>query len=146
MNFLGGSGNPADSGWAEMRDALAKEPELIIVFGSELRGEAVASLVRWGLQHPAAKFICLGDYSNSRGAADMGLYPHLLPGYTPVDSAATYTAEYGEIPIAAGLDIEGMFAAANAGKLGALYVVGANPVVDYECRSSGLAEHLRRGP
>ncbi len=32
-----------DSGWAEMRDALAKEPELIIVFGSELRGEAIAS-------------------------------------------------------------------------------------------------------
>ncbi len=36
---------------------------------------------------PNAKFICLGDYANSRGASDMGLYPDLLPGYVPVGKA-----------------------------------------------------------
>jgi len=37
-----------------------------------------------------AKLICLGDYANSRGAADMGLYPDLLPGYVPLLKAASF--------------------------------------------------------
>jgi NADH-quinone oxidoreductase subunit G len=30
------------------------------------------------------KYVCLLDYSNSRGASDMGLLPDLLPGYRPL--------------------------------------------------------------
>ncbi len=46
-----------------------------------------------------AKFICLGDYANSRGAADMGLYPDMLPGYAPVSSATSFHEEWlDEIP------------------------------------------------
>ena len=29
------------------------------------------------------KYVCLVDYSNSRGAIDMGLLPELGPGYQP---------------------------------------------------------------
>jgi NADH-quinone oxidoreductase subunit G len=132
VSFLAGKHTPTDSGWTQMRDALVAEPELTIIFGSELRGEAIRDLVQWGLQHPAAKFICLGDYANSRGAADMGLYPNLLPGYTPVANGAALAEEYGELPSAIGLDIHGMFAAAKAGKLSALYIVGSNPVSSYQ--------------
>ena len=68
---------------AALKDALRNEPNLLIVFGSELRGEAIDALVKFGLSLPDTKFACLGDYVNSRGAADMGLYPDLLPGYHP---------------------------------------------------------------
>jgi len=46
------------------------------------------------------QYICLVDYSNSRGAIDMGLAPELLPGYKPsgqpgmnLDEAAAREAE-----------------------------------------------------
>ncbi len=71
----------------KLRDALAAESNLLIVFGPELRGEAIDALVAYGAPK-AAKFICLADYANSRGAADMGLYPDLLPGYHSVASSS----------------------------------------------------------
>src|SRR5207248_9872127 len=62
----------------------------------------------------------------------MGLYPHLLPGFTPVSSNSAFAQEYGSLmPGQAGLDIEAMFSAAKSGKLGALYIVGSNPVARY---------------
>ncbi len=67
----------------DLREKIKAEQGLVIVFGSEVRGAAVKSLVEFGLAQ-GAKFLCLGDYANSRGAADMGLYPDMLPGYAPV--------------------------------------------------------------
>src|SRR5579871_3320872 len=111
-----------------LRDQLRSEQSLIVIFGSELRGSAIASITKFGAGTAGAKFICLGDYSNSRGAADMGLYPDLLPGYHPVASGSPFHQEWGEVPSAPGLDLPGMIEAANAGKLKAFYVVGSNPV------------------
>jgi NADH-quinone oxidoreductase subunit G len=108
-----------------LRTKLQAEENLIVIFGSEVRGGDIASLVA-GL--PAAKFVCLADYSNSRGAADMGLYPHLLPGYHPVAASGPFHREWGSIPQTTGLHSNGMVDAAKAGKLKALYVVGSNPV------------------
>src|SRR5246127_3222773 len=76
---------------------------------------------------PGAKFICLSDYANSRGAADMGLYPDLLPGYHPVPGDSEFHREWGA-PETTGLDLAGMVEAGRSGKLKALYVVGSNPV------------------
>jgi NADH-quinone oxidoreductase subunit G len=42
-----------------------------------------SKLVAWGLKRGNVRFAYLGDHSNSRGAADMGLFPDLLPGYVP---------------------------------------------------------------
>ena len=67
--------------WIALRDKLRGEQNLVIIFGSEIRGNDVAALVTFGSAIPGAKFMCLADYANSRGAADMGLYPDLLPGY-----------------------------------------------------------------
>jgi len=113
------------------RDAVKNEKGLIVIFGSELRGDDIARLVQWG-SGLGAKFICLGDYANSRGAADMGLYPDLLPGYTALSGGSAFATEYGaSMPQQPGLDIPGMFNAARSGKLGALYVVGSNPISRY---------------
>ena len=75
-----------------------------------------------------AKLVCLADYANSRGAADMGLYPDLLPGYHPIAGNSAFHEEWGDIPQTAGLDLSGMVEAGRANKLKALYVVGSNPI------------------
>jgi len=114
-----------------LREKLKGEHGLVVVFGSELRGAAVQPLVHFGLAQ-GAKFLCLGDYANSRGAADMGLYPDMLPGYAAVDSATKFHENWLDaIPKSAGLSLPQMVEAAKADKLKALYVVGSNPVARF---------------
>ena len=123
-----GRGRPSpQEQWRTLRESLKAEKNLVIIFGSEIRGKDIALLVSFGSAF-GAKFICLGDYSNSRGAADMGLYPDLLPGYHSTAGNTEFHKEWAEIPSALGLDLAGMVDAAKAGKLKALYVVGSNPV------------------
>ena len=110
------------------RDQVRSEQNLIIVFGAEIRGGEIASLVKFGSGMAGAKFVCLADYANSRGAADMGLYPDLLPGYHPIADSGKFHEEWGGVPQTPGLTLPEMAESARAGKLKALYVVGANPV------------------
>jgi NADH-quinone oxidoreductase subunit G len=129
VGFLGGGSASFGDNAVALRDALRNEPNLLIIFGSELRGEAIDALVKFGLSLPDTKFVCLGDYVNSRGAADMGLYPDLLPGYVPLDQEGGLRAEYGaRLPQQSGLDLAQMFEAAARNELAALYVVGDDPV------------------
>jgi NADH-quinone oxidoreductase subunit G len=95
-----------------MRAALAAEPELVIAFDDSIKGEKVRELVAFGdsLGIPV-RYCCLVDYSNSRGAMDMGLLPDLLPGYKPVHPG--------------GLAADQMVGAVD---LDVLWVVGANPM------------------
>ena len=110
------------------RDQVRGEQNLVIVFGAEIRGGDIAFLVRFGSGIPGAKFLCLADYANSRGAADMGLYPDLLPGYHPITQSGKFHEEWGGVPQTAGLTLPEMVDRARAGKLKAFYVVGSNPV------------------
>ncbi|QHN03326.1 molybdopterin-dependent oxidoreductase [Granulicella sp. WH15] len=121
---------------ATLRATLKSTENLLILIGSELRGQDLKHLVEFGLSIPGAKFALLSDYVNSKGAADMGLLPDLLPGYTPVGSEVF--AEY-KSPETPGLDMLGIFDAAAAGKLSALYVVGSNPVARYDVDPATLA-------
>ena len=91
--FLGGDDSVLDTlvsgatnreAWMALRDQIRGEQNLVIAFGSELRGADIARLVTFSSSLSGAKLICLGDYSNSRGASEMGLYPDLLPGYEPM--------------------------------------------------------------
>src|SRR5215813_8285788 len=141
VRFLAGEDGAADKlrsaeltrqALSDLRNTLRNEKGLIIIFGSDLTGADLEAVVKFGSGIPEAKFVCLGDYANSHGAADMGLYPDLLPGYTPVQQAGKFAQEYGSnLPNAAGMNISEMFAAAERGALGALYVVGSNPVARY---------------
>jgi NADH-quinone oxidoreductase subunit G len=135
--FLAGDDTAADAltsatasrdGWRQLREKLRAEQNLVIIFGAEIRGNDLATLVKFGLAIPGAKFVCLGDYANSRGAADMGLYPDLLPGYHRVADAGKFHEEWGTVPSAPGIALPAMADAAKTGKLKGLYVVGANPV------------------
>jgi NADH-quinone oxidoreductase subunit G len=123
------SGTAGKEAWTGLGEKLRQETNLVIIFGSEIRGSAIANLVKFGSGLTGAKFIALADYSNSRGAGDMGLYPDLLPGYHPVASAGSqFHDEWAEIPQTPGLELPGMVEAAKSAKLKALYVVGSNPV------------------
>jgi NADH-quinone oxidoreductase subunit G len=102
-----------------LRDSLVKEPELTIVFGDTIKGDRVRELVAFGdsLGIPV-KYVCLVDYSNSHGAAAMGLLPHLGPGYKPLGQE--------------GMNLEEMLAAED---LDVLWVVGANPLKNTQLRA-----------
>jgi NADH-quinone oxidoreductase subunit G len=114
--------------WTALRDKIRGEQNLVIAFGSELRGADIQKLAAFASTLTGAKLICLGDYANSRGAADMGLYPDLLPGYQPVAGPGRFREEWGNLPAEKGMSLPEMVDAAKAGKLKALYVVGSNPI------------------
>jgi len=99
-----------------LREKLKAEPELTILFGAAIKGEAVRRLVAFGdaLGIPV-KYVCLLEYSNSRGASDMGVLPDLLPGYQSVEDGG----------IEPGLTYDQMLAAPD---LDILWVVGSNPL------------------
>jgi NADH-quinone oxidoreductase subunit G len=122
------AGGMTRDAWTALRDKIKAEPNMVIAFGSELRGPDIAKLVNFASTLAGAKLICLGDYANSRGASEMGLYPDLLPGYEPVASATKFKQEWGALPSEKGLTLPEMVESAKAGKLKAFYIVGSNPV------------------
>jgi NADH-quinone oxidoreductase subunit G len=126
---LTGAGASTDA-LKRLRDEVKGQKNPIIIFGSELRGEDITALVKFG-NGLGARFICLADYANSRGAADMGLFPDLLPGYAAVSGPHKFAEEWGGLPKQKGLSLPEMMKAAGDGSLAALYVVGSNPVTDY---------------
>ncbi|MEJ7609223.1 MAG: molybdopterin-dependent oxidoreductase, partial [Bryobacteraceae bacterium] len=64
-----------------IREKLQAEPELVILFGDTIKGEDVRRLVAFGDSlHITVKYICLLDYSNSRGAFDMAFLPGAQSG------------------------------------------------------------------
>jgi NADH-quinone oxidoreductase subunit G len=134
-SYLAGDATSASEAAADtnalstFRDAIKAEEKLLILIGSELRGKDLKALIDFGLTLPGAKFALIADYANSRGAADMGLLPDMLPGYTPLADNTTF-AEYNASSTP-GLDLLEIFEAAGKGELSALYVVGSNPVARY---------------
>ena len=134
------SGDSSRDSLTSLRDKLRGEQNLVIIFGSEIRGKDIASLVKFGSAIQGAKFVCLSDYANSRGAADMGLYPDLLPGYQSVSSASKFREEWQEMPSVPGLTMPEMLNGATSGKLKALYIVGANPVDQFKLHPTALAK------
>ena len=104
--------------YAELKAELDAESDVAIVFGSELSGAAISDLVGFGSKlHGKVRYMALGDYANSRGAADMGVLPDRGPGYAKTSKS--------------GLTAPQMIEAAQNGKLKALYVVGANPLAHF---------------
>ena len=123
---------------ASFTDAVKAEEKLLILIGSELRGADLRRLIEFGLTLPGAKFALLSDYANSRGAADMGLLPDMLPGYTPVANPGPF-AEHN-VPSTPGLDMLEIFEAAGRGELSALYVVNSNPIARYNVDPASLKD------
>ena len=126
-------------------EKLRNESDILIIFGDEIQGGAITELVQWGLTLPgSARFAALGDYVNSRGAADMGLFPNSLPGYSPVaDKAARqrFESAWGSaLPSTSGKDMRGILEGVRSGPIKALLVFGANPVKTFKLEKSDLGK------
>jgi NADH-quinone oxidoreductase subunit G len=120
----------------QLKAALEAEPEVAIVFGAEVSGAAIAELITFGSRlQGKVRYMALGDYANSRGAADMGVLPDRLPGYAYLDNAQAREAFEklwgGVIPSKPGMTTPQMVEAAQSGKLKALFVMGANPLTHF---------------
>src|ERR1700682_41046 len=126
-----------------LKAGLEAESDVAVVFGAEVSGAAIAQLVAFGSKLPGkTRYMALGDYANSRGAADMGVLPDRLPGYAYVGNPHAHESfeklwGCGPIPAKPGLTAPQMVEAAQAGKLKALYVVGANPLAHFGTPSLG---------
>jgi NADH-quinone oxidoreductase subunit G len=125
-----------------LKSALEAEPEVAIVFGSEIAGAAIRDLVAFGSKlQGKVRYMALGDYANSRGAADMGVLPDRLPGYAYLDNKAAgeSLAKYwgAPVPTQPGMTAPEMVEAAQSGKLKALYVMGANPFAHFGKAGAG---------
>jgi len=145
MRWLATGDGSAPEGLAALKGALGKESDVVFVFGAGVTGAAIRDLVAFGSQLPGnSKYMALGDYSNSRGAADMGVLPDRLPGYVALSDAAERIRFAklwgGEISPKPGMTAAVMMDAAATGKLKALYVVGANPVKTFGAPANSLAK------
>ncbi len=128
-----------------LREKLQKESDTIVVFGDEIQGASVRELVRWGLELPGrTRFVALGDYANSRGAADMGLLPHTLAGYLPLrneGARARYESAWGsKIPAEPGRNIRETLAGIGTGEIKALLVFGSNPARTFRIEPGTLGK------
>src|SRR6267143_1804637 len=129
-----------------LKAALEAAGDVAVVFGAEISGAAIATLVAFGSKLPGTtRYMALGDYANSRGAADMGVLPDRLPGYAYVGNLHAHESfekvwSCGPIPTKPGPTTPQMVDAAQKGKLKALYVVGANPLAHFGTPSLGRGE------
>ena len=124
--------------------ALTKESDTVVIFGDEIQGQGVGDLVRWGLTLSGrTRFVALGDYANSRGAADMGLFPDTLPGYQPLSSEAArqqFESAWGSnLPTTSGRNLRSILEGIRAGEIKALLVFGANPVRTFKLEKAAFA-------
>jgi NADH-quinone oxidoreductase chain G len=120
----------------QLKAGLEAQPDVAIVFGAEVTGAAIVQVVAFGSKLPGkTRYMALGDYANSRGAADMGVLPDRLPGYGYVDDANArekFEKLWGSvIPSKLGQTTLQMVEGAQNGKMKALYVVGANPFAHF---------------
>ncbi|MEO5324538.1 NADH-quinone oxidoreductase subunit NuoG [Mesorhizobium sp. CC13] len=85
---------------------------------------------------PAMQF--LFDRANQLGAWDMGALPAALPGWRVIEDGsarAGFEQAWGtELPTAPGADFEAMLDLCEQGRMGALYIVGSDPLASFPDR------------
>jgi NADH-quinone oxidoreductase subunit G len=121
------------------RRLLERAGDVVVVLGRPSLAEsgtgvAEAALTFAGL--PGARFLPALRRANVHGALDMGLAPGILPGRTSLaDGGAWFAEAWGRVPDHTGLDTAGMLVAAAEGRLRALVLLGADPLVDFPDRT-----------
>ncbi len=117
------------------RDALAAGPVSVVVGRPSLADSGAAIAEAAGVIVAAradARFLPALRRANVHGALDLGLAPGLLPGrVTLADGAEWFTAQWGSVPEATGLDTAGILAAAADGRIETLVLLGADPMADF---------------
>jgi NADH-quinone oxidoreductase subunit G len=150
-DVLAGNGGPAATGRMDgphrLATALLEGRSVTVLVSADLlrSPEAHATLqqlnnllqvLRALGKGPAMQF--LFDRANQMGAWDMGVLPGALPGMRSVADdgvrASLERAWGAEIPSEAGADLDAMLALCDGGRMGALYIVGSDPLMSYPDR------------
>ncbi len=146
--FAGGATSDLD-GFADalaiLREAAAmgEQARVAIVFaptpvnawmqGEIARAAANLAIAVCGPERAAESLFVMPPDINSNGLRDLGVTPDMLPGHQPADDAQARTSLErswgGSIPASAGQTLAQMLAAARAGTLKALVVIGDNPLL-----------------
>jgi NADH-quinone oxidoreductase chain G len=125
---------------------LTEAHRAILIYGADTvrgpNGQAcLAALNNLALLIGAHEPGCLAQEPNSWGVLDMGLAPHLYPGRQKLGDKVRERLGRrwkAKLPSEAGLGLDEMLKAALDGKLEALYVLAANPVMDHPIGAKAL--------
>jgi NADH-quinone oxidoreductase subunit G len=133
-------GTVDEAAWSAARTALGRAGAdgdgVVVILGrpslaedGALVAQAAAAMAEaW----PAARFLPALRRGNVMGALDMGLAPGLLPGRVSLDDGrAWFTSAWGSVPENRGRDAAGILGGLADGSVGAVLLVGADPVGDF---------------
>lgn len=128
-----------------LEDLAARVPEgegpVVVVVGrrvAEAADDVVAATTRL-VERLGARVLVALRRGNVRGAIEMGLAPGVLPGGVPLDEPAAVRNRWGRVPSGTGLDTAGILTAAADGRLGALVLLGSDPLDDVPDRALARA-------
>jgi len=127
-----GSGHPGDID--DVVEALAAAGQRVVVLAGErlaASGGALRAAGRLASERDIA-FAWVPRRNGARGALDAGLVPGLLPGGRKASAAGPVGQVWRRLPDTPGMDTTEMLQAAADGRLKALYLVGVDPVRDFE--------------
>jgi NADH-quinone oxidoreductase subunit G len=122
------------------RQALGSgsDRRVVVVLGRPSLSESAESVVEAAgvlAGVPGVTFLPALRRSNVMGALDMGLAPGVLPGRVSLDAGRDWWRQaWSTLPEEPGLDGAGILAAAAAGRVQGLVLVGADPVADFPDR------------
>jgi len=121
---------------------LGESPDgegIVVVLGrgtmTDSAAQLAAAAAELAVAWPRARFLPALRRANVLGALDMGLAPGVLPGRVTLERGRNwFGASWGSLPATRGLDCREMLEAAAASELGALILLGADPLTDFPDR------------
>ncbi|HSH58811.1 MAG TPA: NADH-quinone oxidoreductase subunit NuoG, partial [Acidimicrobiales bacterium] len=121
---------------AQARELL--EEGAVVVLGRPSLAESADSIAAAAAalaKLPGVRFLPALRRANVMGALDMGLAPGILPGRVSLaEGRDWFSPEWGAVPESRGLDAAGILAAAAAGRIQCLVLLGADPISDFPDR------------
>ncbi len=125
-------------------DALAgREGNIVVIVGRANlaeRADATVAAIAELASLDSARFIVALRRGNVRGALDLGLAPGFLPGRVELEAGREWFEDaWGAVPKERGLDALGILGAAAQNRIGALVLLGADPVADFPDRTLATA-------
>lgn len=117
------------------RRAMAAGP-LTVILGrgsvAESVDAAVAAASKLLAAFPDVRFLSAVRRGNVHGAIDAGMAPGLLPGQVSLEEGGDWFSEaWGQVPAQVGMDTTAILAAAAAGRIDTLVLLGADPLADF---------------
>jgi len=137
-NEGGGPGGVSAADVTGAAELLGKGPVVVVVGRPSVAESVEATAEALGALATLSDvtFLTALRRGNVHGALDMGLAPGVLPGRVSLNAGRPwFTAAWGSVPEARGLDALGIMGAAAANRIQAMVLLGADPSSDFPDRT-----------